>query len=244
VASALRSCSAEPRGSAVGRWIVVLGIAMGLQNPTATLAVLDLTATVLTLTPYGSRRTDRRVARDPRQATACSGSDAGRGLAALSRHLQMVAPLLLARVIALLVALSARVLGAAPHRGGCLVPANQVNPMCMPAKCDTMNTASAPGVWASDRRSARRLPVVHPGPPPAGPCRRIAFANGRSRIPASARGPSDVSSAADNRCPPGLACHASCPIPSQRLRRRPAIYPVSTRSWRSRLPGSGAARSR
>jgi uncharacterized membrane protein YoaK (UPF0700 family) len=98
--------------------IVVLGIAMGIQNATArSLAVPDMTTTVLTLTLTG-------LAADSLQAGA-TGSSASRRLlavaamltgalvgAALLIHLAVIWPLLLALGMALLVAVSARILGS------------------------------------------------------------------------------------------------------------------------------------
>ena len=96
--------------------IIVLGLAMGLQNASArTLAVPDLTTTVLTLTIVG-------MAADSRLAGG-SGSRAGRRLIAvvamlvgalvgslLILHVSIVVPLVIALVVTTLVAVTTRVL--------------------------------------------------------------------------------------------------------------------------------------
>jgi uncharacterized membrane protein YoaK (UPF0700 family) len=96
--------------------IIVLGIAMGLQNATARkLAVPDLTTTVLTLTIVG-------IAADSRLVGG-SGSKAGRRLLAVAAmlvgalvgsllilHVSIVAPLVIALIVMAIVAVTARVL--------------------------------------------------------------------------------------------------------------------------------------
>jgi uncharacterized membrane protein YoaK (UPF0700 family) len=96
--------------------IIVLGIAMGLQNATARkLAVPDLTTTVLTLTVVG-------VAADSRIAGG-SGSRAGRRLIAVAAmfvgalvgsllifHVSIVFPLVLALIVMAIIAVTTRVL--------------------------------------------------------------------------------------------------------------------------------------
>jgi uncharacterized membrane protein YoaK (UPF0700 family) len=96
--------------------IIVLGIAMGLQNATARkLAVPDLTTTVLTLTIVG-------IAADSRLVGG-SGSKAGRRLIAVAAmlvgallgsllilHVSIVSPLVIALIVIAMVAVTARVL--------------------------------------------------------------------------------------------------------------------------------------
>jgi len=96
--------------------IIVLGIAMGLQNATARkLAVPDLTTTVLTLTIVGIAADSRLVGE--------SGSRAGRRLISvvamfvgalvgslLIFHVSIVYPLLIALIVMAIVAVTARVL--------------------------------------------------------------------------------------------------------------------------------------
>ena len=98
--------------------IIVLGIAMGLQNATARkLAVPDLTTTVLTLTIVG-------VAADSRLVGG-SGSKAGRRLIAVAAmfvgalvgsllilHVSIVYPLVIALIVIAIIAVSARVLSS------------------------------------------------------------------------------------------------------------------------------------
>ncbi len=98
--------------------IIVLGIAMGLQNATARkLAVPDLTTTVLTLTIVG-------IAADSR-IVGGSGSRAGRRLIAVAAmlvgalvgsllifHVSIVYPLVIALIVMAIVALTARVLSS------------------------------------------------------------------------------------------------------------------------------------
>jgi uncharacterized membrane protein YoaK (UPF0700 family) len=98
--------------------IVALGIAMGIQNATArTLAVPDLTTTVLTLTLTGLAAdsmlpgTVRSSASRRLLAVAAMLTGAFVG-AALLIHLAVIWPLVLALIIVLLVALSARALGS------------------------------------------------------------------------------------------------------------------------------------
>jgi uncharacterized membrane protein YoaK (UPF0700 family) len=104
-----------PAGSSYGL-IIVLGIAMGLQNAIARrLAVPDLTTTVLTLTIVG-------IAADSRLVGG-SGSKAGRRLIAvvamfvgalvgslLIFHVSIVSPLVIALIVIASVAVTARVL--------------------------------------------------------------------------------------------------------------------------------------
>ena len=99
--------------------IVALGVSMGIQNAAArSIAVPDLTTTVLTLTITG-------IAADSLLAGG-SGSKAGRRLTAVAtmllgafigaelvRHAQIFAPLLIALVLAILGAVTAGVLGKA-----------------------------------------------------------------------------------------------------------------------------------
>ena len=99
--------------------IVALGVSMGIQNAAArSIAVPDLTTTVLTLTITG-------IAADSSLAGG-SGSKAGRRLTAVAtmllgafigaelvRHAQIFAPLLIALVLAILGAVTAGVLGKA-----------------------------------------------------------------------------------------------------------------------------------
>jgi uncharacterized membrane protein YoaK (UPF0700 family) len=96
--------------------IIVLGIAMGLQNATARkLAVPDLTTTVLTLTIVG-------IAADSRLVGG-SGSRAGRRLISVAAmfvgalvgsllilHMSIVYPLVIALIVIAIIAVSARVL--------------------------------------------------------------------------------------------------------------------------------------
>jgi uncharacterized membrane protein YoaK (UPF0700 family) len=96
--------------------IIVLGIAMGLQNATARkLAVPDLTTTVLTLTIVG-------ISADSRLAGG-SGSRAGRRLIAVAAmfagalvgsllifHVSVVYPRLIALIVMLSIAVTTRVL--------------------------------------------------------------------------------------------------------------------------------------
>jgi uncharacterized membrane protein YoaK (UPF0700 family) len=96
--------------------IIVLGIAMGLQNATARkLAVPDLTTTVLTLTIVG-------ISADSRLAGG-SGSRAGRRLIAVAAmfagalvgsllifHVSIVYPLVIALIVMVLIAVTTRVL--------------------------------------------------------------------------------------------------------------------------------------
>ncbi len=96
--------------------IIVLGIAMGLQNATARkLAVPDLTTTVLTLTIVG-------ISADSRIAGG-SGSKAGRRLIAVAAmlggafvgsllifHVSIIAPLVIALIVMAIVTVTARVL--------------------------------------------------------------------------------------------------------------------------------------
>ncbi len=98
--------------------IVVLGIAMGLQNATARkLAVPDLTTTVLTLTIVG-------IATDSRSVGG-SGSRAGRRLISVAAmlvgafvgsllifHVSIVYPLVIALIVMAIVAVTARVLSS------------------------------------------------------------------------------------------------------------------------------------
>ncbi|MFL5588301.1 MAG: YoaK family protein [Ktedonobacteraceae bacterium] len=104
-----------PAGSSYGL-IIVLGIAMGLQNATARkLAVPDLTTTVLTLTIVG-------ISADSRLAGG-SGSRAGRRLIAVAAmfvgalvgsllifHLSIVYPLVIALIVMAIVTVTTRVL--------------------------------------------------------------------------------------------------------------------------------------
>ena len=104
-----------PAGYSYGL-IIVLGIAMGLQNATARkLAVPDLTTTVLTLTIVG-------ISADSRLAGG-GGSKAGRRLIAvvamlvgalvgslLIFHVSIVSPLVIALIVMAMVAVTARVL--------------------------------------------------------------------------------------------------------------------------------------
>lgn len=96
--------------------IIVLGIAMGIQNATAhKLAVPDLTTTVLTLTIVGISADSRLV--------GGSGSRAGRRLISVAAmlvgalvgsllifHVSIVSPLVIALIIMAIVAVAARVL--------------------------------------------------------------------------------------------------------------------------------------
>ena len=96
--------------------IIVLGIAMGLQNATARkLAVPDLTTTVLTLTIVG-------ISADSRLAGG-SGSRAGRRLIAVAAmftgalvgsllifHVSIVYPLVIALIVMVIIAVTTRVL--------------------------------------------------------------------------------------------------------------------------------------
>jgi uncharacterized membrane protein YoaK (UPF0700 family) len=104
-----------PAGYSYGL-IIVLGIAMGLQNVTARkLAVPDLTTTVLTLTIVG-------IAADSR-IVGGSGSRAGRRLIAVAAmlvgalvgsllifHMSIVSPLVIALIVMAMVAVTTRVL--------------------------------------------------------------------------------------------------------------------------------------
>jgi uncharacterized membrane protein YoaK (UPF0700 family) len=115
VVLAALSGNPEPAGYSYGL-IIVLGIAMGLQNATARkLAVPDLTTTVLTLTIVG-------IAADSRLAGG-SGSRAGRRLIAVAAmfvgalvgsllilHVSIVYPLVIALIVVVSIAVTARVL--------------------------------------------------------------------------------------------------------------------------------------
>jgi uncharacterized membrane protein YoaK (UPF0700 family) len=100
--------------------IFALGIAMGVQNATArTLAVPDMTTTVLTLTLTGLAA-DSMLPGTIRSSTSrrllavtamLTGAFVGAGLLI---HLAVIWPLVLALIIVLLVAFSARALGSDP----------------------------------------------------------------------------------------------------------------------------------
>jgi uncharacterized membrane protein YoaK (UPF0700 family) len=116
-AAVLATLSSDPvsTGYSYGL-IIVLGIAMGLQNATARkLAVPDLTTTVLTLTIVG-------IAADSRLAGG-SGSRAGRRLIAVAAmfvgalvgsllifHVSIVYPLVIALIVMVTIAVTTRVL--------------------------------------------------------------------------------------------------------------------------------------
>ena len=117
VAAVLAALSGNPVPAGYGYvLIIVLGIAMGLQNATARkLAVPDLTTTVLTLTIVG-------VAADSRIAGG-TGSRAGRRLLAVAAmlvgspvgsllifHVSIVSPLVIALIVMAMIAVTARVL--------------------------------------------------------------------------------------------------------------------------------------
>jgi uncharacterized membrane protein YoaK (UPF0700 family) len=109
------STNPVPAGYSYGL-IIVLGIAMGLQNATARkLAVPDLTTTVLTLTIVG-------IAADSRLVGG-SGSRAGRRLISVAAmlvgalvgsllifHVSIVYPLVIALIVMAIIAVTARVL--------------------------------------------------------------------------------------------------------------------------------------
>jgi uncharacterized membrane protein YoaK (UPF0700 family) len=119
VAAVLAALSGNPvpAGSSYGL-IIVLGIAMGLQNATARkLAVPDLTTTVLTLTIVG-------ISADSRLAGG-SGSRAGRRLIAVAAmlvgalvgsllvfHVSIVSPLVIALIVTAIVAVTTQVLSS------------------------------------------------------------------------------------------------------------------------------------
>ncbi len=106
-----------PAGYSYGL-IIVLGIAMGLQNATARkLAVPDLTTTVLTLTIVGIAADSRIVGE--------SGSRAGRRLIAVAAmlvgalvgsllifHVSIIYPLVIALIVMAIIAVTARVLSS------------------------------------------------------------------------------------------------------------------------------------
>ncbi len=112
---AMLSGNPVPAGSSYGL-IIVLGMAMGLQNATARkLAVPDLTTTVLTLTIVG-------ISADSRLAGG-SGSRVGRRLIAVAAmfvgalvgsllifHLSIVYPLVIALIVMAIVTVTTRVL--------------------------------------------------------------------------------------------------------------------------------------
>ena len=137
--------------------IVALGVSMGIQNAAArSIAVPDLTTTVLTLTITG-------IAADSSLAGG-SGSKAGRRLtavatmlvgafigAALVRHAQICAPLLIALVLTILGAVTAGVLG----------------------KADPAWVRPAAGGSPAGHRGAAISSIPASGPPPAvARCRR------------------------------------------------------------------------
>jgi uncharacterized membrane protein YoaK (UPF0700 family) len=109
------SSNPVPAGSSYGL-IILLGVAMGLQNATARkLAVPDLTTTVLTLTIVGIGSDSRLV--------GGSGSKAGRRLISVAAmfvgalvgsllifHVSIVYPLVIALIVMAIVAVTARVL--------------------------------------------------------------------------------------------------------------------------------------
>ncbi len=115
VVLAVLSGNPAPAGYSYGL-IIVLGIAMGLQNATARkLAVPDLTTTVLTLTIVG-------ISADSRLAGG-SGSRAGRRLIAVAAmfvgalvgsllifHVSIVYPLVIALIVVVIIAVTTRVL--------------------------------------------------------------------------------------------------------------------------------------
>jgi uncharacterized membrane protein YoaK (UPF0700 family) len=115
VVLAVLSGNPAPAGYSYGL-IIVLGIAMGLQNATARkLAVPDLTTTVLTLTIVG-------ISADSRLAGG-SGSRAGRRLIAVAAmlvgalvgsllifHVSIVYPLEIALIIMMIIVVTTRVL--------------------------------------------------------------------------------------------------------------------------------------
>ena len=115
VVLAVLSGNPTPAGYSYGL-IIVLGIAMGLQNATARkLAVPDLTTTVLTLTIVG-------ISADSRLAGG-SGSRAGRRLIAVAAmfvgalvgsllifHVSIVYPLVIALIVVVIIAVTTRVL--------------------------------------------------------------------------------------------------------------------------------------
>jgi uncharacterized membrane protein YoaK (UPF0700 family) len=116
-AAVLATLSSDPvsTGYSYGL-IIVLGIAMGLQNATARkLAVPDLTTTVLTLTIVG-------IAADSRLVGG-SGSRAGRRLISVAAmfvgalvgsllifHVSIVSPLVIALIVIAMIAVTTRVL--------------------------------------------------------------------------------------------------------------------------------------
>ncbi len=117
VASVLAALSGHPVSAGYSySLIIVLGIAMGIQNATARkLAVPDLTTTVLTLTIVG-------IGADNRLAGG-SGSKAGRRLIAVAAmfvgalvgsllifHVSIVYPLVIALIVMAMVAVTVRVL--------------------------------------------------------------------------------------------------------------------------------------